>query len=85
MVRQYVRYKWPWAYYVDFILWSNVCVIWGALERAMAGAPALYYKSLGTTPALLRNDNILGRPYMKVMTYKILVFLALKYLGNYCR
>jgi hypothetical protein len=29
MVRQYVRYKWPLAYYIDFILWSNVCVLYG--------------------------------------------------------
>jgi hypothetical protein len=30
---------------------------------SMAGALALYYRSLGTTPALLRMGNILGRPY----------------------
>jgi hypothetical protein len=24
-----VRYEWPWAYYIDYILWSNVCVIRG--------------------------------------------------------
>jgi hypothetical protein len=29
MVRQYVRYKRPWAYYIDFILWSNMCVLNG--------------------------------------------------------
>ena len=29
MVRRYVQYKRPRAYYLDFILWSNVCVIWG--------------------------------------------------------
>jgi hypothetical protein len=29
--------------------------------------------------------KISGRPYMRVMTYKTLVFLALKYLGNYRR
>jgi hypothetical protein len=23
MVRMYVRYKWPWTYYIDSILWSN--------------------------------------------------------------
>jgi hypothetical protein len=27
MVRQYMRYKRPWAYYIDFILWSNVYVL----------------------------------------------------------
>jgi hypothetical protein len=27
MVHRYVRYKWPWDYYIDFILWLNVCVI----------------------------------------------------------
>jgi hypothetical protein len=30
---------------------------------AMAGALALYYKSLGTTSTLLRRGNISGRPY----------------------
>jgi hypothetical protein len=29
MVRRYVQYKRPWAYYINCILWSNVCVIWG--------------------------------------------------------
>jgi hypothetical protein len=28
MVRQYVRYEWPWAYYINYVLWSNVYVIW---------------------------------------------------------
>jgi hypothetical protein len=28
MVRQYMRYKWSWAYYINSVLWSNVCVIW---------------------------------------------------------
>ena len=51
--------------------------------RALAGALALYYKSLGTTPTLLRKGNISGRPCMKVMTYNALVFFALKQLGNY--
>jgi hypothetical protein len=48
----------------------------------MAGALALYYKSLRTTSTLLRIDKILGRPYMKCMTDKALVSPALKYLGN---
>jgi hypothetical protein len=30
---------------------------------AMAGALALYYRSLGTTSTLLKRGNILGRPY----------------------
>jgi hypothetical protein len=29
---------------------------------AMAGAPTLYYRSLGTTSTLLRKSNILGKP-----------------------
>jgi hypothetical protein len=29
MVHRYVRYERPWAYYINYILWSNVCVIWG--------------------------------------------------------
>jgi hypothetical protein len=36
---------------------------------SVAGALALYYKSLKTSPTLLRRGNILGRPYMIVMTY----------------
>jgi hypothetical protein len=51
----------------------------------MAEALALYYGSLGTASTLLRMGNISGRPYMGVMTYKALVFSALKRLGNYCR
>ena len=31
--------------------------------RAMAGALALYYRSLGTASTLLRKGKILGRPY----------------------
>ena len=30
---------------------------------AMAGAPVLYYRSLGTVSTLLRRGNISGRPY----------------------
>jgi hypothetical protein len=30
---------------------------------AMVGAPALYYRSLGTVSTLLRRGNISGRPY----------------------
>jgi hypothetical protein len=52
---------------------------------AMTGALALYYRSLGTVPTLLRRGNILGRPCMRVMTYNALAFFALKHLGNYCR
>jgi hypothetical protein len=44
----------------------------------MTGALALYNKSLGTVPTLLRRDNITGRPCMKVMTYNALAFIALK-------
>jgi hypothetical protein len=28
MVRRYMRYERPWAYYKNCVLWSNVCVIW---------------------------------------------------------
>ena len=51
----------------------------------MAGALALYYKFLGTTPTLLRKGNISGRPCIRVMTYNALAFTALKQLGNYRR
>ena len=37
--------------------------------RAMAGALALYYRSLRTASTLLRRGKISGRPYMGVMTY----------------
>ena len=50
---------------------------------AVAGALALYYRSLGTTSTLLRRDKISGRPYMGVMTYNALAFYALKKLRNY--
>jgi hypothetical protein len=42
---------------------------------AMAGALAFYYRSLRTTPTLLRMGNISGRPFMEVMTDKTLAFL----------
>ena len=45
---------------------------------AMAGALALYYKSLGIASTLLRRGKISGRPYMGVMTYNAFVFFALK-------
>jgi hypothetical protein len=51
----------------------------------MVGALALYYRSLGTASTLLRRDNILGRPYMEVMTCNALAFSELKQLGNYCQ
>jgi hypothetical protein len=38
-------------------------------------------QSLGTVPTLLKMGNILGRPYMRVMTYKALGFPTLKYFG----
>ena len=53
--------------------------------RVMAGALALYYRSLGTASTLLRMGNISGRPYMRVMTYNALAFSTLKQLGNYHR
>ena len=46
--------------------------------RAMVGALALYYRSLGTTSTLLRRGKISSRPYMGVMTYNALFFSALK-------
>jgi hypothetical protein len=49
----------------------------------MAGALALYYRSLGIAPTLLRMGNILGRPCMRVMIYNALTFSTLKQLGNY--
>jgi hypothetical protein len=49
----------------------------------MIGVLALYYRSLGTALTLLRMGNISSKPYIRVMTYKTLVFLALKYWRNY--
>jgi hypothetical protein len=49
----------------------------------MAGALALYYRSLGTASTLLKMGNISGRPCMGVMTYKALSFPASKQLGSY--
>jgi hypothetical protein len=50
---------------------------------AMAGALALYYRSLGTASTLLRRGIISGRSCMGVMTYKALSFPASKQLGSY--
>ena len=46
--------------------------------RAMVGALALYYRSLGIVSILLRRGKISGRPYMEVMTYNALAFSALR-------
>jgi hypothetical protein len=56
-----------------------------AVCYAMAGALALYYRSLGIASTLLRRGNISDRPFIGVMTYKALYFSALKPLGNYRR
>jgi hypothetical protein len=126
MIHWYVRYGQPWAYYINYILWSNVCYtgLWihwfrdhditipnySVIRRrtslvgvshsrsdsivslmlrtvcyVMVGALALYYRSLGTAPTLLRRDNILDRPCMRVMTYNTLAFSTLKQLSNYRR
>jgi hypothetical protein len=42
---------------------------------AMTGALALYYRSLKRAQTLLKRVNILGRLYMRVMTYNALAFL----------
>jgi hypothetical protein len=47
---------------------------------ATAGAPALYYRSLGTAPTLLRMSNISGRLYIRVMIYNALAFSCIKML-----
>jgi hypothetical protein len=39
------------------------------------GAPMLYYRSLGTMSTLLKKDNISNKSYMRIMTYKTLVFM----------
>jgi hypothetical protein len=125
MICRYVQYEWPWAYYINCVLWSNVYVIWGlwihwfrdygvtipngsvTIGRTslvgmghsrsnsivplmlrtvccvMTRALALYYRSLGTIPIMLRMGNISGRPCMRVITYNALAFFALKQLGNY--
>jgi hypothetical protein len=52
-------------------------VMYGMLCNDLA--PTLYYRSIGTKPILLRRGNILGRPYVKVMTYNALIlFICIK-------
>jgi hypothetical protein len=64
---------------------STVSLMLRMVCCVMAGALALYYRSLGTASTFLRRDNILGRPCMEVMTCNALAFSALKQLGNYCQ
>ena len=64
---------------------SIVLLVLRMVCRAIDRAPALYYRSLGITPTLLRRGNISCRPYMRDMTYTALAFFALKYLGSYRR
>jgi hypothetical protein len=54
---------------------SIVPLMQRTIYYAMVGALALYYRSLETASTLLRRGNILGRPYMGVMTYNALAFL----------
>jgi hypothetical protein len=44
----------------------------------VAGALALYYRSLKTVPTLLRRGNISGKPCMGVTTYNALAFFCIK-------
>ena len=45
---------------------------------AMAVTLVLYYRSLGTTPILLKMDSILGKLCMRVITYNVLDFSCIK-------
>jgi hypothetical protein len=58
----------------DSIVSLMLCTVY----YAMAGALALYYRSLETAPTLLRWDNISGRPCMGVITCNALVFSCIK-------
>jgi hypothetical protein len=42
---------------------SVVLLVLRAVQCAMAGAPALYYKFVETASTLLKRGNISGRPY----------------------
>jgi hypothetical protein len=57
---------------------SIVPLMLHTVSCVMAGALILYYKSLRTTPTLLRKGNISGKPFMGVMTYNALAFLCIK-------
>jgi hypothetical protein len=52
----------------------GLLVLWTVAYINCVWTSILYYKSLGIAPTLLKMSNILGRPYMIVMTYKTLVF-----------
>jgi hypothetical protein len=56
---------------VGHIMLCTVCC-------AMAGVLTLYYKSLETTPTMLKMDNISSRPYMGIMTCNALAFSYIK-------
>jgi hypothetical protein len=49
---------------LDSIVPLMLCIVCCAMARA----PVLYYRSLGTVPTLLRMSNISGRPCIGVMT-----------------
>jgi hypothetical protein len=59
---------------LDLIVPLMLCTVCYAMVEALA----LYYRSFGTASTLLRRDNISGRPYMGVMTYKTLAFFCIK-------
>jgi hypothetical protein len=56
--------------FVPLMLRTVCCVI--------AEVLALYYKSIGTAPTLLRMGNISDRLYVRVTIYNALAFFALK-------
>jgi hypothetical protein len=55
----------------DSIVPLMLCMVCCAMVRALA----LYYRSFGTVPTLLRMGNISDRPCIRVMSYKALTFL----------
>jgi hypothetical protein len=58
----------------DLIMLLMLCTVC----YVMTGAVALYYRSIGTTPTLLRMGNISGRPCIGIMTYNALAFFCIK-------
>jgi hypothetical protein len=58
----------------DLIVLLMLCMVY----CAMAGALALYYRSLGIVPTLLRRGIISDRPCTGIMTYNALAFLCIK-------
>ena len=75
MVHRYVRYKRPWAYYIDFILLSNLCVLnEGAMDPMVSWQCAAMLNGWS-----LQDDIISGVGHLRADSVVLLVLCIVVY------